>query len=76
MATRTALIIRNPAEFAAEGIAVRVRHRVTDLNTRDRLLEVEDLDHGTREAVNYDRLILATGRALWYPLLMESTWTV
>ena len=61
VATRNALIIRNPAEFAAEGITVRVRHRVTDLNTRDRVLEVEDLDHGTREAVSYDRLILATG---------------
>ncbi|MFH0344749.1 MAG: FAD-dependent oxidoreductase [Chromatiales bacterium] len=61
VATRNALVIRNPAEFAAEGITVRVRHRVTDLNTRDRVLEVEDLDHGTREAVSYDRLILATG---------------
>jgi len=67
--TREALIIRRAADFAAEGIDVRLRHRVTRLNTRERTVEVHDLEHDRINLAHYDRLILATGaRAVVPPI--------
>jgi NADPH-dependent 2,4-dienoyl-CoA reductase/sulfur reductase-like enzyme len=59
--SRDALIIRRAAQFEADGIAVRLRHRVIDLNTEERSVKVHDLDRDALEIVHYDRLILATG---------------
>ncbi len=59
--SRDALIIRRASEFKADGIEVRLRHRVVGLNTQDGIVKVQDLEHDTLEVVPYDRLILATG---------------
>jgi NADPH-dependent 2,4-dienoyl-CoA reductase/sulfur reductase-like enzyme len=59
--SREALIIRRAADFNTDGIEVRLRHRVVNLNTQERSIEVRDLDRDKRETVHYDRLILATG---------------
>ena len=61
IAERESLIIRRAADFGKEGIAVRLRHRVTELDTGSRTVRVHDLDRGATESVSYDRLILATG---------------
>jgi NADPH-dependent 2,4-dienoyl-CoA reductase/sulfur reductase-like enzyme len=58
---REALIIRRAADFEREGIAVRVRHRVTELDTAGRTVQVHDLARDVAETLPYDRLILATG---------------
>lgn len=59
--SREALIIRKASDFEADGIDVRLRHRVTHLNTEERTVEVHNLVRDSVEVVCYDRLILATG---------------
>lgn len=61
IAEREALIIRKPAEFAAEGIEVRVNHRVTALNATERTLTVHDRERDQTSVVPFDSLIIATG---------------
>lgn len=61
IAEREALIIRRPADFAAEGIEVRVNHRVTALNAAERTLTVHDRKRDNTSVVPFDRLIIATG---------------
>lgn len=61
VASRDALIIRGVPEFEANGVRVRVRHRVLGINTREQVIEVQNLDRNTLDVVTYDRLILATG---------------
>ncbi|MGR9046827.1 MAG: FAD-dependent oxidoreductase [Gammaproteobacteria bacterium] len=61
IAQRNALIIRRPDDFAEEGIEIKVNHRVTALNTRERTLTVHDLRQDKADVVSYDRLIIATG---------------
>jgi NADPH-dependent 2,4-dienoyl-CoA reductase/sulfur reductase-like enzyme len=56
-----ALIIRRPEDFARDRIDVRVRHRVTEIDLAGHLVHVHDLESDRREAVPFDRLILATG---------------
>ncbi len=69
--SRDALIIRRAAEFKTDGIEVRLRHRVVDLSTEDRIFKVHDLEHDTFEVVPYDRLILATGAHPVVPAVPE-----
>src|ERR671914_228206 len=59
--SREALIIRRASEFEADGIEVRLRHRVINLSTEERIVKVHDLDRDALKVVPYDRLILATG---------------
>jgi NADPH-dependent 2,4-dienoyl-CoA reductase/sulfur reductase-like enzyme len=59
--SREALLIRRASDFEKDGIAMRIRHRVTDLSTAERTVKVHDLDRDAFELVPYDRLILATG---------------
>ncbi len=61
VASREALIIRRASEFEADGIKVRIRHRVTGVSPREHLIEVLNLDRTMLDVVAYDRLILATG---------------
>ncbi|MDQ3564244.1 MAG: FAD-dependent oxidoreductase [Pseudomonadota bacterium] len=61
VASRDALIIRRASQFREDGIEVRLRHRVINLSTEERLVKVHDLDRDAIEVVPYDRLILATG---------------
>lgn len=58
---REALIVRQATDFQAEGIDVRLRHRVIGLSTESHTVRVHDLDRERIETVPYDRLILATG---------------
>jgi CoA-dependent NAD(P)H sulfur oxidoreductase len=55
------IVIRQPEEFAKEGIKVFTRHRVTSIDTTRQQLAVKNLENNSDEVVNYDRLILATG---------------
>jgi len=59
--SRESLIIRRASDFEADGIDVRLRHRVSSLNTQARIVQVHDLDHDRLETAHFDRLILATG---------------
>ena len=55
------IVIRQPEEFAKEGIKVFTRHRVTSIDTTRQQLAVKNLENNSDEVVDYDRLILATG---------------
>jgi NADPH-dependent 2,4-dienoyl-CoA reductase/sulfur reductase-like enzyme len=72
IASREALIIRHADDFAAEGIDVRLNHRVTRLNTADRTLTVHDRKQDKVSIVPYDRLIIATGARSLMPQIPGS----
>ncbi|SJM93020.1 FAD-dependent pyridine nucleotide-disulphide oxidoreductase [Crenothrix polyspora] len=55
------VVIRQPEDFAKEGIQVFIRHRVTHIDTARRQLTVKNLITHVDAVVDYDRLILATG---------------
>lgn len=55
------IVIRQPEDFAKEGIKVFTRHRVTSIDKTRQQLTVRNLQNNADEVVNYDRLILATG---------------
>lgn len=61
IAHRESLIIRTPAHFADEGIEVKVNHRVSKLDTAERLVTVQDCQTGSTFQDHFDRLVLATG---------------
>lgn len=58
---RESLIIRTPADFANEGIDVRVNHRVTKLDAVERKVTVHDRNGDTTFEHSFDRLVIATG---------------
>lgn len=70
---REALIIRHACDFQKDGIDVRLRHRVTGLNSAAQTVEVHDLESGRLRIVSYDRLILATGARAVIPRVPGST---
>jgi CoA-dependent NAD(P)H sulfur oxidoreductase len=55
------VIIRQPEDFAKEGIQVFTRHRVISIDKTRQQLTVRNLKNNTDTVVNYDRLMLATG---------------
>jgi CoA-dependent NAD(P)H sulfur oxidoreductase len=55
------VVIRQPEDFAKEGIKVFTQHRVTSIDKTRRQLTVTNLQNNADEVVDYDRLILATG---------------
>ncbi len=55
------IIIRQPEDFAKEGIKVFTRHHVTNIDKARQQLTVRNLSNNSEELVDYDRLILATG---------------
>jgi CoA-dependent NAD(P)H sulfur oxidoreductase len=55
------VIIRQPEDFAKEGIQVFMRHRVTGIDKTKQQLTVRNLQDNTDLVVTYDRLIMATG---------------
>ena len=60
------LIARTPEQMRAQGIDVRLRHEVTDVNTAARTVTVHDRGAGRSFTESYDRLLLATGvNAIW-----------
>ncbi|MDD5319384.1 MAG: FAD-dependent oxidoreductase [Methylococcales bacterium] len=60
------IVIRQPEDFAREGIKVFTRHRVTSIDKTRQQLTVRNLKNNFAETVDYDRLILATGA---YPIV-------
>jgi NADPH-dependent 2,4-dienoyl-CoA reductase/sulfur reductase-like enzyme len=55
------IVIRQPEDFAKEGIQIFIRHRVTGIDKTRQQLTVRNLKNNTDTVVDYDRLILATG---------------
>jgi NADPH-dependent 2,4-dienoyl-CoA reductase/sulfur reductase-like enzyme len=55
------VIIRQPEDFAKDGIKVFIQHRVLGIDTTKRQLTVRNLKDNTDFIVSYDRLIIATG---------------
>jgi CoA-dependent NAD(P)H sulfur oxidoreductase len=55
------IVIRQPEDFAKEGIQVFIRHRVTSIDKTKQQLTVKNLQDNTDSLVTYDRLIIATG---------------
>ncbi len=55
------IVIRQPEDFAKEGIKVFIRHRVMSIDKTRQQITVRNLQNNADEAVDYDRLILATG---------------
>jgi CoA-dependent NAD(P)H sulfur oxidoreductase len=55
------VVIRQPEDFAKEGIQVFIRHRVISIDKTKQQLIVRNLQDNTDFIVSYDRLIIATG---------------
>ncbi len=55
------VIIRQPEDFAKEGIQVFIRHRAISIDKTKQQLTVRNLQDNTDSVVTYDRLIIATG---------------
>lgn len=62
---RKQLLARTKEQFAEEGIQVKLRHRVEEINLEEKKIMGIQLDTGEPFADNYDKLVLATGS---YPL--------
>jgi CoA-dependent NAD(P)H sulfur oxidoreductase len=66
---REDLVARTPERFAAEGVEVRVRHRVERIEPGDKRLTVRGLEDSETFEDTYDRLVIATGaRAVLPPI--------
>jgi NADPH-dependent 2,4-dienoyl-CoA reductase/sulfur reductase-like enzyme len=63
VANASALTARTVEQFAAQDIAVRLRHEVTAIDSARRILGVRALPDGMEYEEPYDRLEIATGAA-------------
>ncbi len=61
------LIARTPEEHRRNGIDVRVRHEVVELDLDARTIQVRDLEAGRTERVGFDQLMIATGAIPFRP---------
>ena len=55
------LVARTPAEHRKNGIDVRVRHEVVELDLDARTVNVRDLEKGRNEQFGFDQVMIATG---------------
>ncbi len=55
------LIARTPEDMAEQGVTVKVRHEVTEVDPDAKTVTVKNLSNGERFAEPYDKLVLATG---------------
>ncbi len=55
------LIVRTPAQFEEQGIKIRLRREVVELDLRQRKVKVINLEDGKEEARPFDSLVIATG---------------
>ncbi|MGQ9492247.1 MAG: CoA-disulfide reductase [Anaerolineae bacterium] len=62
-----ALIARSPAEFQKQGIEVRTRHEVHEINVQDMSLRVVDQENAREYRLPYDQLVIATGAVSFRP---------
>lgn len=58
---RGKLIARTPEAFRADGIDVRTRHRVEEIDPKRAIVTVRDLDSARSYTLPYDKLLIATG---------------
>jgi NADPH-dependent 2,4-dienoyl-CoA reductase/sulfur reductase-like enzyme len=63
------IVIRQPEDFAKEGIKVFTRYRVISIDKDKQQITVRNLQNNTDAVVDYDRLILATGAGPIFPNL-------
>ena len=68
---RDALIARTPEEFAEKDVEVLTRHRVENIDSDQKKLDVKNLTTGEEFEDSYDRLIMATGAKAALPPLAE-----
>nr|MBC7244013.1 CoA-disulfide reductase [Chloroflexota bacterium] len=62
-----ALIARSPNEFQKQGVEVRIRHEVLEINPQDMSLRVIDHEHTKEYRLPYDYLVVATGATSFRP---------
>jgi NADPH-dependent 2,4-dienoyl-CoA reductase/sulfur reductase-like enzyme len=55
------LVVRTPAQFAKQGVEIRLHHEVTEIDTENRRVQVTNLEDGNSRNENYDKLLIATG---------------
>jgi len=55
------LIARTPEQHRANGIDVRTRHAVTDIDAKASTVTVRELDTGRESVEHYDELLIGTG---------------
>ncbi len=60
---RAKLIARTPEVFLADGIDMRTRHRVEEIDAKLGLVTVRDLQQARTYTQPYDKLLIATGAA-------------
>lgn len=58
---RRGLIARTAAEFGADGIDVRTRHRVEEIDAGRAVVTVRDVTSAQTSVLSYDKLLIATG---------------
>ncbi len=58
---RGKLIARTSEAFRADGIDVRIHHRVEEIDARRAMVTVRDFDSARSYALSYDKLLIATG---------------
>ncbi len=58
---RKQLLARTAEQFSRDGIQVQMRHRVEEINLREKTIAGTQLDTGSRFTDQYDKLVLATG---------------
>ncbi|MEQ1806096.1 MAG: FAD-dependent oxidoreductase [Burkholderiaceae bacterium] len=58
---RARLIARTPEVFRADGIDMRTRHRVEEIDAQQGLVTVRDLQQARTYTQPYDKLLIATG---------------
>lgn len=63
------LRIRSVAEFKDQGIDVRTRHRVEEVNSTEKTIMVKELETGREYRDRYDKLVIATGASPLKPPL-------
>ncbi len=55
------LVMRTPEQLATEGVEVRLRHEVTDIDPGRRTVSVRDLESGADRTEDYDELVISAG---------------
>ena len=61
------LIIRTPEKFNKDGIDVHLKHKVTKILPDEKRVLVLDMDKNVEFAVDYDKLVIATGAKPFIP---------
>lgn len=70
---RDKLIARSVERFRADGIDLRVRHRVDEVNLDARRAHLTALDTGSRSAEPFDLILFATGAQAFMPPITVTT---